>query len=234
MSMQIPLSLALNKQLSFADFYAGDNQALVQLLQTSLQHQHSDGAVFIWSGDAVGKTHLLQAACEALGQDKRQAIYLPLRQHEELTPAVLEDIAQFDLVCFDDIDAVVGDAEWEQALFLAFNQLFDHGRHMLFAANQNVPALGVELADLRSRLSWGFVYQVLSLNDEQKALALQQRAIRMGLQLPNSVAAFLLKHYSRDMSDLSRLLNELDQASLAQQRKLSVPFVKKFVQAVMQ
>jgi DnaA family protein len=84
----------------------------------------------------------------------------------------------------------------------------------------------VQLADLRSRLTWGIVYQLAQPNDADKALILQFRATRRGLTLSPGVASYIVNRAPRAMPRLLEVLDRLDKASLAQQRALSIPFVK--------
>ena len=84
----------------------------------------------------------------------------------------------------------------------------------------------MSLEDLRSRFSWGVVYQVQSLKDDDKITVLQMRAKRRGLSLNKDVAQYLLVHLPRNMKDLIAVLEKLDVASLAAQRSLTIPFVK--------
>ena len=85
----------------------------------------------------------------------------------------------------------------------------------------------IELLDLRSRLNCGLVIQINELNDPEKIKTLQLHAQQRGLTLPTSVGHFLLKRCARNMHDLLKLLDKLDEASLIAQRKLTIPFVKK-------
>jgi DnaA family protein len=67
------------------------------------------------------------------------------------------------------------------------------------------------------------------LDDEQKQAALQFRARARGLVLNDEVAAYIIQRLPRDMNELFWQLNRLDHASLAEQRKLTIPFVKKIL-----
>jgi len=84
----------------------------------------------------------------------------------------------------------------------------------------------VNLPDLRSRLSWGPVFQLQHLNDKEKFQALHFRAKQNGLELPENVADYLMRRYPRDMFGLFERLAMLDKASMAMQRKLTIPLVK--------
>ena len=66
----------------------------------------------------------------------------------------------------------------------------------------------------------------MELNDEDKINTLKLHALRRGFDLPESVGQFLISRCSRNMHDLQQLLNRLDDASLAAQRKITIPFVK--------
>ena len=57
-------------------------------------------------------------------------------------------------------------------------------------------------------------------------LALQYRAQQRGVVLPDDVAKFLLNRLSRNMSDLIAHLDRLDKASIREQRKITIPFIK--------
>ena len=131
-----------------------------------------------------------------------------------------------DIVCLDDLQAIVGDTDWEVQLFHLFNRMRDAGKVLVVAADRAPNALDCQLRDLLSRLQWGLVMPVNDMNDDDKLLALQMRAQSRGFDLPEEVALFLLKRFSRNMHDLISIFETLDQASLQQQRKLTIPFVK--------
>ena len=89
--------------------------------------------------------------------------------------------------------------------------------------------LDLKLADLKSRLGWGLTLQIKPLNDMQKLAVLQKRAMLRGMELNDESGQFLLKRYSRDMDDLLRLLDILDKASLSEQRRLTIPFIRDYI-----
>jgi DnaA family protein len=58
---------------------------------------------------------------------------------------------------------------------------------------------------------------------------LQLRARQRGFELPDDVAHYLLRRAPRDPASLFALLDRLDYASLAAQRKLTIPFVRELL-----
>ena len=68
--------------------------------------------------------------------------------------------------------------------------------------------------------------QLHELTDELKITVLQRYAVKRGFNLSEGVGQFLIKRCARNMHDLHHILNQLDEASLAAQRKITIPFVK--------
>ncbi|MEE4244105.1 MAG: DnaA regulatory inactivator Hda, partial [Kangiellaceae bacterium] len=90
--------------------------------------------------------------------------------------------------------------------------------------------LNIDLQDLTSRLSAMTVFKVHSISDNEKQVLLQQKAASKGIELAADVAQFMLTRNSRDLRCLMNNLDKLDSESLVQQRKLTVPFVKKVLE----
>jgi DnaA regulatory inactivator Hda len=127
-------------------------------------------------------------------------VYLPLAEVVEHGTALLDNLEQCELVCLDDLDAVAGNREWEEALFHLFNRLRDSGRRLLLAAATSPRELPMKLPDLHSRLTLALVFQLQSLSDEDKLRALQLRASRRGLHLSDEVGRFILTRGERSIS----------------------------------
>jgi DnaA-homolog protein len=226
--IQLPLGVRLRDDATFANFYPGANAAALGYVERLCEPEAgwSDNLIYLWGSEGVGRTHLLQAACLRLQQQGEAAVYLPLRELVQDGPYLLDDLEQYELVCLDDLDAVGGDRVWEEALFHLFNRLRDAGRRLLLSAATAPRETPIQLADMQSRLMLALVFQMHRLSDEDKLRALQLRASRRGLQLPDDVGRFILTRGVRSTGALFELLDQLDQASLQAQRKLTIPFLK--------
>lgn len=225
---QLPLNLALRDDATLANYYPGDNREVVQCLAAAGTGAEAR-AVYLWGGPGAGKTHLLQAVCHEAGRREQSCAYLPLGELTGLCPSLLEGLERLDVVCIDDLQGIAGRADWEEAVFHLFNRCRDRGTRLVVGADASPPGIGLQLADLASRLGGGLVFHVRSLDDGQMVDALQLRARQRGLELPADVARYLLRHYRRDMISLSSLLERLDHASLAAQRRLTIPFVRQWL-----
>ena len=227
MTEQLALPVKLLDESRFANFFVSGNEHLVNELRETVLEQ-GQTVLFIYGNKGVGCTHLLQACCHLAREFHKQAFYLDLSM-PELTCEALYDLEKMDVVCLDGIEAVLGDTDWEVQLFHLFNRMRDIGKALIIAAHKPPQQLECKLHDLKSRLQWGLVMPVTELADEDKVLALAMRAHLRGFDLPEEVGVFLLKRYSRNMHDLISIFEKLDQASLQEQRKLTVPFAKKIL-----
>ncbi|MFA5958944.1 MAG: DnaA regulatory inactivator Hda [Tatlockia sp.] len=224
MNRQLALSIQLNDDATLADFSFGSNALLQQQLLRALDG-NGDRLFYLWGASGSGKSHLLQACCQAMPH--AASIYLPLQILREWGPESIEDLGNQSLIALDDMDAIAGDKAWEEALFHLFNRVRDNGNTLLLmSSRQPLSSLAIQLADLKSRLAWGLVVQIHEMDDELKINTLQHRAKKRGFVLPFAVGQFLINRCARNMHDLQTILDELDKASLAAQRKITLPFVK--------
>ncbi|MDO3384552.1 DnaA regulatory inactivator Hda [Gilvimarinus sp. SDUM040013] len=227
---QLSLGVSLKDDATFANFFAPEHSVNLEVVNCLKAQVENNGEqfVYLWGASGAGLTHLLQASChyaESMGVNVQ---YLPLNDVMGFAPeALLEGLEHMDLVCLDGLDAIAGNAQWERALFNLYNALRDSGKLLLVAATHNPRSLGVHLADLQSRFQWGVIYAVESLGDDEKIQALRKRAKERGLDLSADVANYIVQRVPRDMNQLFCCLHKLDHASLAEQRKLTIPFVKK-------
>ncbi|MDV7210462.1 DnaA regulatory inactivator Hda [Azotobacter beijerinckii] len=226
--IQLPLGVRLRDDATFANYYPGANAGALGYVERLCEPDAgwTESLIYLWGGEGVGRSHLLQAACIRFEQRRELAIYLPLAEVADYGPALLDNLEQSELVCLDDLEAIAGRADWEEALFHLFNRLRDAGRRLLLSAAMPPRELPVQLPDLKSRLTLALVFQLQGLSDEDKLRALQLRASRRGLHLTDEVGRFILTRGSRSMAALFELLDKLDQASLQAQRKLTIPFLK--------
>jgi DnaA family protein len=224
MNTQLPLGITWRDQATFSNFITGENAQLVESLRAT-----NEKLVFLWGEEGCGKSHLLQAVCN-MPELNAQPVYLPMLELKNMQPAVLEGMEIMSPVCIDDVHLVAGNKEWEEAVFHLFNRVREQSGRMIVSASGSPANINIQLPDLVTRLGWGTVYQVKPLSDEGKKIALQQRAQYRGLQLPDEVVEFVLRRSSRDTNSLFQLLDRLDIASLVEQRKLTIPFVKQYLQ----
>lgn len=228
LSEQLTLNVKLRDGFHFDSFYLDSedsNGELVKLLQslaTSAEAQQNS----IWGEKHSGKTHLLQACCAEAATHNCSVSYIPLSVFKVNGIGVLEGLSQSQLLVIDDIDEVLGDREWEVALFNLINITRENNQSLLLSSTENPRQLKCLLPDLASRLIWGGIYQLHALTDVDKPKALQTRAEQRGFKLSDRVIDYVYRRYPRDIESLMEILNILDEESLRQKTIITVPFAK--------
>jgi DnaA family protein len=147
----------------------------------------------------------------------------------EEAAAGLEGLQGLDLVCVDDIDSVAGIANWEQALFRCFNEVRSANGRLAVSSRLPLSSLQFDLPDLESRLAWGLRLKLQSADDDGKLQVLRQRAAVLGIELPQDVMDYLIKHGKRDMGSLLSTLERLKDAAFADKRRITVPLAREIL-----
>ena len=230
LSEQLPLAI-YHYPMTFDNYYIyHGNREAVDALQ-GLLLPNADNFVYLWGVPGAGVSHLLQSFQQELAQSRQvNSRYLSLQTLIELDPqSLFEHLEQLNVICIDDIHLIQNRPTWQVALFHLFNRFHDQQKKIVFGSNFAPRQLAISLADLQSRLCSATVFQLQQMEDEHKAAALQLRASSYGLTLTDDVVQYILRHSARDTKRLFRLLKELNKESLAKQRKLTIPFVKKIL-----
>ncbi|MDR0250961.1 MAG: hypothetical protein LBI35_06605, partial [Burkholderiales bacterium] len=179
--------------------------------------------LLLWGAAGAGKTHLLHAA-RALALVSGFPVHTLVGN--KAFPPLPELSAPSALWIADDVDSA--DDDFQGYLFTLYNALKENGGSLLVSAS--VPPARLTLReDLRTRLGWGSIYEIVTLRDEDKLQALIAHASTRGLRLPAEIVAYLLKHSRRDMRSLVAVLDALDRYSLSLKRPLTLPLVREWL-----
>lgn len=232
---QLALSVQLPDDETFSSFISEENIPAIEQLKHFLDAQinkptqnldSKPSSFYLFGICGVGKSHLLHASCSYAEQLGLSSLSLSCSELTQLSVEVLEGLEHIDLVCLDDIQLIAADEKWQQAVFDLYNRILEQNRCLIITGDQRAQELVLTLPDLVSRLSWGYTEQIKPLSDDEKLLALQYRAQQRGLMLNDDAGRFLINRLSREMSALIESLDRLDKASIREQRKITIPFIK--------
>jgi DnaA-homolog protein len=233
---QLPLGVRIPDRAVFESYFPGPNaQAVEYVVQVAADvDSHSAPAgrnvgtqavTWLCGPASVGKTHLLQAIAARAGKRGR-AGYLPLVELAPLGVGVLEGLTSLDCICLDDLQTVIGQLDWEKALFGLLREIQERDGSLVVAAKAPPALLPWSLRDLGSRFTAAAIFQLHELDEDNLTKALQLHAHVRGFELPDDTARWLQRRFPRDMRTLYNLLDTLDEAALVAQRRLTVPFIR--------
>jgi len=225
---QIALDIGLATAPAFSNFFTGPNQvALAHLRLWSGSPLSSPVPTYLWGEPGSGKTHLLKAAVGALQQQGARIGWLDASVIE---PPDFND--SWSAVILDECHLY--SAVQQQAAFNWFVNAVssaDGQPRGVLAAGEVPPADLLLRDDLRSRLGWGHVYELHALTEPERRGVLRAQADARGIFLSDEVISFVLNRFSRDLSSLMQLLDQLDGYALQTQRAVTVPLLKAMLES---
>ena len=222
MGEQLVFELVAPEPASFANFVPGRNGEAVAALGRAAAGTLAERSIVLWGASGAGKSHLLAACADAATRHGRRAFLWP-------SPSAIDPQAPLAaaLVAVDDVDHA--DADGAARLFTLYNALGEQGG--TFVGASALPPARIALRDdVRTRLSWGLVLEVVPHADDDKPEALAAYARSRGFTLADEVIVYLLAHGRRDMRSLVATLAALDRTSLVQKRPVTVPLVREWLQ----
>ena len=225
---QIALDIGLSTAPAFSNFFTGPNNAALSHLQLwSGSPLRSPVPTYLWGEPGSGKTHLLKAAVSALqGQGARigwldSSVIEPPEFNETWSAVILDECHLYTAV-------------QQRAAFNWFVNAVssaDGQPRGVLAAGDVPPADLLLRDDLRSRLGWGHVYELHALSEPERRGVLRAQADARGIFLSDEVISFVLSRFSRDLSSLMQLLDQLDGYALQTQRAVTVPLLKAMLES---
>ncbi len=229
---QLALDIGLATGPTLARFFAGPNEAALQHLRLAVgegssQSTRSPVPTYLWGESGSGKSHLLQAVRQSLREQGASVGWLdpsvtgPADFDENWTAVLMDDVHLY--------------STGQQAM--AFNWFVNaispaSGRPRWVLAAGNVPPADLPLRDdLRSRLGWGHVFQLQTLDETACRAVLRQEADARGIFLGDEVMDYMLSRFSRDLGSLMNLLGQLDAYALRTQRAITIPLLKAMLES---
>ena len=228
MSNPKQLTFPWNKEnkSSFDSFYTTKlNKQLLFLLKDEALKED----LLIYGAKDSGKTYLIQALCNQFNNQGKSSFFLPMRQAIELSVDILDSLENIELVCIDGIESLVGNKAWEIGLFNLINRSFNSNNRLIFTSAKNIDGMNFELKDLDSRLRKIQSHELHSLADDDILYALKHIANLRCIELGSKEAQYLLTYANRNISDLVKILESLDQLSMEMKRKITIPLIKEVI-----
>jgi len=230
MFVQLPVKIGLRQEVCFDTYIAEEESVAFKLsqFQKSLADQYSDESFYLFGEAGTGKTHLLQAACRFVTERNRASVYLPLADASlPLIADVLNGLEQTPLVCLDDVDAVLGDRDWEGALTNLIMRAKVLGHQVVMSGRDEITSWSIASSEWLQALMSIMPIALKPLTRKQDiVMALQRHALKLGFELPIEVGNYLVKQFSNDLQELLSVLKLLEQASFVEKRRMTLPFVK--------
>lgn len=231
MPEQYPLYFEFRANQTFDDFYAGANQSIIDDLKCCILNE-GEQQIFIWAKTGQGKSHLLQSCCHYAQSHEIQSFYFDLARFRRHNAAIFLDLDDYEVVCVDNVDWIIGQPKWEQALSAFMQRHYERGHRLILSATNLPNHLTFKISDVKASLSWGLMVHIKTLVNTNNIDALIFRADAMGIEISPQVGRFIMIQHQNELDKLWHLLAKLDRATLAAKRRLTIPFLKQLLSEI--
>ena len=227
---QLLLDIKLDESVSLENFIQCDStNTALSILGNVVESSSISNSFLLWGRAGVGKNYLMQALNRGFLNQNLKTAFVALSDPRINEPDILDGLDQMDAVFIEDLDKLKDLEDWEGALFNLINQSLINETKLVFSSHCVAQDLTVRLKDLRSRLLAFTAIEIPEITENEKIEALKQSAERKGIELEEKTVKYILTYTSRNLSDLLKLLSELDDFSLEKKKKLSPSLVRELL-----
>lgn len=223
--LQQTLDLSIHNKKTFDNFICTSNLNQKNMLMFYLQ-KPSEKMILLTGDPGCGKTHLLHAACHYFQNLGKFAAYISLKNPTEIESLLTRKLNN-TLICVDDIHLAKDHSDLEHLLFKLYNHAELEGCLLIWAQQSEG---NVSRKDLQSRLQ---SMLRIGLNvyppNEILAILLQYLQVNQSSISP-AICEYLIKHYTRNVSQIIRKIKEIEQHALSIQKKVSLKMAKELTE----
>lgn len=213
----------------------GNREAIQAIRSIYAEPRRPVPALFLHGGPGTGKTHILRAMEAVLldrgGEEKMRPAFFEARDQATAFPDLAGFLAREDVSDRCDCGVIVDDVHLARGddyahLFSLANQLNRSGAPLVLASAVPPQEIFANAPHLRTRVLSGLVFGLDPPEDPDRVLILDKMARDRNVRISPDVCSYLVTRKSRNVRDLDKLLDIIDEASLRLKRRVTLPFVK--------
>ena len=229
---QLHLNVQLDDSISLDKFINCDStRDFLNILSNTTKDSSISSFYLIWGDSGRGKSYVMQGLHRKYLEDGKKTFHFSFSDKRVASTEILSNLASLEALFIEDMELMEISEDWEKAMFNLINECRISGTKIYLSSNIVPKDLPISLKDLASRLSSFTAIEIPEITEEEKIQALLQSAKRKGFLLDDKTIKYIINYTSRSLSDLLRLLNELDSFSLKKKKKISPSLVREMVSA---
>ena len=227
---QLHLNVQLDDSISLDKFIAcSSTEDFLKILKNSTLDQSISSSYLIWGDKGRGKSYVMQGLHRRYIDETKTTFHFSFKDKRVNSPEILMNLDSLEALFIEDFELMEDSEDWEKAMFNLINECYMSGTRIYLSSNTVTKDLGIRLTDLASRLSSFTAIEIPEITEEEKIEALIQSSERKGFVLDEKTVKYIVSYTSRNLSDLLKLLNELDSFSLQKKRKISPSLVRELL-----
>jgi chromosomal replication initiator protein len=204
---------------TFANFVVGSANQFAQAaaLAVATLPAKTYNPLFIYGGNGLGKTHLLQAIGHHMRQQDatRCVVYVSAERFaSDLANALRHNRSaafrryyrQADVLLVDDVQFFAGKTRTQEEFFHTFNVLYEANKQLVCTGDRPPQEIMPLAEQLRSRFAAGLIADIQPPDLETRLAILSRKAEEWDISLPHEVAMLIASHVRQNIRELENCL----------------------------
>ena len=233
-------SLSFNPRYTFDNFVVGASNRFAYAAATAVSESPAKvyNPLFIYGGVGLGKTHLLQAVCQAISKRTADNLKICYLSSERFTNELIDAIqhrltARFrqkyrnvDVLVIDDVHFIAGKESTQEEFFHTFNTLHDAHKQIIISSDRPPKDISHLEERLVSRFGWGLVTDIQPPDFETRVAILKKKTEHEPTKIPDEVTFFIAQMVKTNIRELEGALIRVLAYSLLENKPISVELAK--------
>jgi chromosomal replication initiator protein len=220
---------------SFDNFVPGPNNQLAYAASIAVANQPGTAynPIFIHGGVGLGKTHLLQAICQSILQNRPEAEILYVScdafKNQFIKCVQSGQMSEFrnryrhvDVLVIDDIHFLASRDRSQEEFFHTFNDLYQSDRQIVLSSDAAPDEINDLEERLVSRFQWGLIAEVTKPGYDTRVAIIKAKAELRGVKMPEDVMAYLATKIDSNARELEGAVKTIQAHSELQGRAIDM------------
>ncbi len=237
-------NIHLNPKYTFTSFVVGaSNQfAHAASLRVAEAPANTYNPLFIYGGVGLGKTHLLNAIGNYIGD--RMDLRIAYVTTEQFTNEVINSIRYdkmadlrkryrtIDMLLVDDVQFLAGNERTQEEFFHTFNTLYEARKQLVLSSDRSPKEIANTEERLQSRFGWGLIADLQPPDLETRIAILRKKSEDEHIPLPDDVVQFLAENLKSNIRELEGSLVRIGAYSSLTGQPLTLELAKEVLRDV--
>jgi len=213
----------LNPKYTFDSFVIGSSNRFAHAAALAVAEAPAQAynPLFIYGGTGLGKTHLLQAVAQYVGEHQAELSVRYVTSETFMNDFInalrdkrIEGFKQryraYDLLLIDDIQFFEHKERIQEEFFHTFNTIYESGGQLAISSDRPPREISTLEERLRSRFEWGLITDIQPPDLETRIAILRKKVKTDGIHIPDpKVLEFIAGRISSNIRELEGALTRV-------------------------
>jgi chromosomal replication initiator protein len=214
--------VGMNAKYTFDSFVIGSSNRFAHAAALAVAEAPAQAynPLFIYGGTGLGKTHLLQAVAQYVGEHSSGLTVRYVTSETFMNDFInslrdkrIEGFKQryrtYDLLLVDDVQFFEHKERIQEEFFHTFNQLYESGSQIAMSSDRPPRDIATLEERLRSRFEWGLITDIQPPDLETRIAILRKRVKTDNINADQQVLTFIASRVSTNIRELEGALTRV-------------------------